>query len=297
VIELFPFGFFIPTYFGDLARKSGLLHYSWQENFNNTYHKKNFNKRVECRKILTTYFKNILNRYVYNNNNKKSNNNNKNNKNNYLKFNNEKIENINDILFNSNSNDNNNNYNNNNNNNNLNNNNIDENEEEDEDNDYILKNSTDIFKYSKSSVFIENNNIFEPFLLETMDTNDLLKKCFFNGVCRSCARGADGVEINIEKLKIILEQSLIDRRQCILDNPLYNIINENKNNNFNFNNNNNKNNFEKVDDNVDSNDIKNEIDGFNIKKNKEKKNEKNEKKSSKNNNNIFKKYSNVFDPY
>eukprot|EP01038_Epipyxis_sp_PR26KG_P007592 gene7592-10341_t len=38
VIEIFPFAFNIPHYFGGLARKSGIIHFSWQESLRHTHY-------------------------------------------------------------------------------------------------------------------------------------------------------------------------------------------------------------------------------------------------------------------
>ncbi len=52
IIEIFPNGFYIPNYFNSLAIKVGLLHYSWQESFENTIRKKLFQEREYCRSII-----------------------------------------------------------------------------------------------------------------------------------------------------------------------------------------------------------------------------------------------------
>lgn len=55
VIELFPFGFDFSDYFGSLAKKSGILHYYWQEPFNRTVHRKNYKIRPYCNEVMNSY--------------------------------------------------------------------------------------------------------------------------------------------------------------------------------------------------------------------------------------------------
>jgi hypothetical protein len=51
--------------------------------------------------------------------------------------------------------------------------------------------------------------------------NNINDKCLQDKVCRGCARGADGISVNIDKLRAILTVALRDRQICIANNPLY----------------------------------------------------------------------------
>lgn len=52
VIEVYPRGFYIPYYFGGLAKQSGLLHYSWNANSSHTIRKQSFIDRPFCKDLL-----------------------------------------------------------------------------------------------------------------------------------------------------------------------------------------------------------------------------------------------------
>jgi hypothetical protein len=52
IIEVFPHGFYIPYYFKSLAEKVGLLHYSWQESFENTIRIQSYQEREHCQAII-----------------------------------------------------------------------------------------------------------------------------------------------------------------------------------------------------------------------------------------------------
>ena len=77
VIEVFPYGFYIPDDFGSLALKVGLLHYSWQEASENTIRTHDFQERKYCKDVLKRFFDPMKsNKFV----NQQSNNNQRNDK-------------------------------------------------------------------------------------------------------------------------------------------------------------------------------------------------------------------------
>ena len=48
VLEVSPWGYYVPHYFQKLAKRTGLLHYPWQVDFKNTGSKKLYRNRPEC---------------------------------------------------------------------------------------------------------------------------------------------------------------------------------------------------------------------------------------------------------
>jgi hypothetical protein len=60
VLEVFPYGYYIPNYFGTLAEKSGSIYFSWESSLKNTKQKLLLLERPHCQKIFDTLEKKVL---------------------------------------------------------------------------------------------------------------------------------------------------------------------------------------------------------------------------------------------
>jgi hypothetical protein len=132
VVEVFPHGFYIPDYFGSLAKQSGVLHYSWQESFENTLRHKGFKENPICKEIVMDLLKGKVN------------------------------------------------------------------------------GQTATKKDVVSSVELPLNG-----------ADELSAACFQDMNCRPCTREADGVTIDVNKLKMVLDKAVLDREECIRNSPYY----------------------------------------------------------------------------
>jgi Glycosyltransferase 61 len=124
LVEVFPYGYYLPHYFGPLAEKVGIIHDEWEASEGETLRKKLLLERPHCAKK----FKGIRLKY---------------------------------------------------------------------DNQFKRTNNTEIEKITTYSNF-----------------------CLEDDLCRSCARGADGLIINLEKLKKNLHELLLKREKCIIGHDL-----------------------------------------------------------------------------
>ena len=75
-----------------------------------------------------------------------------------------------------------------------------------------------------------NHSIYEPYNFDTLPASvkpgeiqdAFTTLCSESGKCRSCSRGSDGVNVDLERIQRLLIQAVEDRRKCILAHPFYN---------------------------------------------------------------------------